>query len=168
MLYKFTGADGSSTNGGWGRWHLGRWRTVSGPLLPCRRGLHMCREKDLVLWLAPALWEAEVDGEVIEADDKVVARKARIVRRVEAWDDRTARLFAADCAEHVLPLFEAALPGDARPRTAIETARRFANGEVTDEERAAARAAERAAAWDAAGAAEREWQTARLMAYLAG
>jgi hypothetical protein len=158
-LYKFTNADGSSAHGGHGKWHLGRWRSVSGPLVPCRRGLHLCREQNLMLWLAPALWEAEADGEVIEAADKVVARRARIVRRVEAWNDRTARLFAADCAEHLLPLFEADFPTDDRPRKAIETARRFADGKASREEMAAAQAAAGAAAWDAA------WDAARAAAW---
>ena len=166
-LYKVLDAENRSTNGGRGKWTPGRWRTVSGPLVPCRHGLHLCRERDLVTWLGPVIWEAEVDGEVIEEPDKVVARRARIVRRVETWNERTTRLFAADCAEHVLPLFEARRPGDDRLRKAIETARAFANGEATREELAAAWSAA-GAAWSAARAAEREWQTARLMAYLRG
>lgn len=39
--------------------------------------------------------------------------------------------WAADCAEHVLPLFEDALPGDDRPRQAIEAVRAWARGELT-------------------------------------
>jgi hypothetical protein len=39
-------------------------------------------------------------------------------------------LWAAACAEHVLGLFEAARPGDRRPRAAIEHARGWARGEV--------------------------------------
>lgn len=40
--------------------------------------------------------------------------------------------FAADCAEHVLHLFEMKSPLDRRPRTAIEVARQFAEGLVTN------------------------------------
>ncbi|MFC0198557.1 putative immunity protein, partial [Microbacterium arthrosphaerae] len=43
-------------------------------------------------------------------------------RLVAAW--------AADCAERVLPLFEADAPGDDRPRDAIARARGFARGEL--------------------------------------
>ena len=43
-------------------------------------------------------------------------------RRVAAW--------AADCAERVLGLFEAAAPADERPRAAIARARAFARGEL--------------------------------------
>lgn len=38
--------------------------------------------------------------------------------------------WAATCAEHVLPLFEAVRPDDARPRAAIESARAWARGEL--------------------------------------
>src|SRR5689334_5518288 len=39
--------------------------------------------------------------------------------------------WAADCGEHVLPLFEEARPGDDRPRRAIALARAWARGEAT-------------------------------------
>jgi hypothetical protein len=64
-----------------------------------------------------------------------------------------ARLFACLCAEHVLRLWEAEFPDDARPRATIATAMRHAIGQATDEELAAAWAAAREAAGAAAGAA---------------
>lgn len=63
--------------------------------------------------------------------------------------DREIRLFACDCAERSLPIFAERHPDDKRPRNAIEVARRYANGEATEQELAAAGAA----AWDAVGAA---------------
>lgn len=45
-------------------------------------------------------------------------------------DHRLLALWAATCAEHVLPLFEAMQPDDARPREAIEMARAWARGGV--------------------------------------
>ena len=87
------------------------------------------------------------------------------------WNERTQRLFACDCAEHVLSIYEREYPDDGRPRKAIEVARRFADGEATPEELAAAeraawaaaRAAAERAAWAAArDAAERAaWAAAR-------
>lgn len=47
---------------------------------------------------------------------------------------RISRLFACDCAESVLNLFEAKNPYDFRPRNAIEVARRYALGEATEDE----------------------------------
>src|SRR5262245_7969833 len=43
-------------------------------------------------------------------------------------DRRLVGLLAADCAERVLPLFEAKAPSDTRPREAIEGIRAYARG----------------------------------------
>ena len=69
-------------------------------------------------------------------------------------DDKTARAFACDCAEHVLHFYEEKYPNDNRPRAAIEASRRT----ITDqsEEAAAAVDASRDASRDAAGAAARD------------
>ena len=55
--------------------------------------------------------------------------------------DVVARLMACDFAEAVLQNFEKQYPKDQRPRAAIEAARKFARGEITAEELAAASAA---------------------------
>ena len=181
-LYKFLRADGSAPSGT-GRYTEGRWRSVSGVLVPCRNGLHATTADNLVPFINAELWRVESGGEHLWHEDtslgrKFVCRRLRTVELVEAWNERTARLFAADCAERVLPMFDAQSPNDDRPRRAIETARRFANGEATRGELAAAgaaardaagaaawaaaRAAARAAAGAAARAAERGWQNRRL------
>ena len=165
--YKVTAEDGSSCNGGTGRWRKNRWRSVKGDLAACERGLHLVTRDQIMDWLGPAIWEAEVDGDVIDAGDKVVARRARVVRRLNTWNETTSRLFAADCAEHVLPIFEKVYPNDDRPRKAIGAARAFATGEMDDAAGDAAWAAARDAAWAAARAAARDaagaaaWAAAR-------
>ena len=45
-------------------------------------------------------------------------------------DRRIVAAWAADCAERVLPLFEAEAPEDRRPRDAIARTRAFARGEL--------------------------------------
>lgn len=45
-------------------------------------------------------------------------------------DRRIVAVWAADCAERVLGLFEAEAPGDCRPRDAIARTRAFARGEL--------------------------------------
>jgi hypothetical protein len=50
-------------------------------------------------------------------------------------------MFACDCAEHVLPLFEREHPYDDRPRQAIEIVRRFLAGRATSDELSDARGA---------------------------
>ena len=83
--------------------------------------------------------------------------------------DRLARLYACDCVERVLPMFEAKHPGEKRPRHAIETTRRFASGEASADELAAARDAAEAAwaAAYAAWAAAEAWAAARAATYAA-
>ena len=46
-------------------------------------------------------------------------------------DHQLLALWAATCAEHVLPLFEALQPSDGRPRQAIALGRQWARGEVS-------------------------------------
>ncbi|WP_034087476.1 putative immunity protein [Streptacidiphilus albus] len=61
-------------------------------------------------------------------------------------DRRLLGLWAADCVERVLPLFEAEAPGDTRPREAIEGIRNFAReGRRTARLRSLAWAAQAAA-----------------------
>jgi len=56
------------------------------------------------------------------------------VRRGGTLSDANHRLlglWASGCAEHVLPLFEGAMPGDDRPRRAIELSRAWVRGEIS-------------------------------------
>lgn len=46
--------------------------------------------------LLPELWEVELAGGVKEKDDTLVARKGRLVQRVAAWNDATAKPVAED------------------------------------------------------------------------
>lgn len=69
-------------------------------------------------------------------------------------DHRRLALWAAGCAEHVLPLFEQARPGDQRPRQAIEQARAWTRGEITMMQAREAAFAAHAAARGTDGAAK--------------
>ena len=61
--------------------------------------------------------------------------------------------WAAECAEHVLPLFEAVQPLDPRPRRAVEQARAWTRGEITMTQARSAAGHANAAATDLSGAA---------------
>jgi hypothetical protein len=76
-------------------------------------------------------------------------------------DHHLLAVWAAACAEHVLPLFEAVRPENLRPRQAIEHARAWARGEV-------AMMRTRAAGGYAMGAARDLTGSARFAAYAAG
>jgi hypothetical protein len=50
------------------------------------------------------------------------------IERPDAKDHKSLALWAAECAERVLPFFEDILPEDERLRKAIEAARAWARG----------------------------------------
>ena len=76
-------------------------------------------------------------------------------------DHRLLAVWAADCALHVLPFFEQALPNDDRPRRAIEQAHAWVRGEISMTQA-------RTAAGHAMGAARALRGPAREAAYAAG
>jgi hypothetical protein len=67
-------------------------------------------------------------------------------------DHHLLAVWAADCADHVLALFERARPEDARPRRAIEMARAWTRGEVSMTESRTAAGHANGAARDLVGA----------------
>lgn len=168
--YKVLGEKGRAHHGGTGTWPLptgkrpGKWLEVQGRLEPCKRGLHLCRRTDLVHWLGPTIWIAEADEtELLTQRDKVVVRRARLITRLETWNDATARLFAADCAKDaVRRCRKAGITVDKRVDECIRVVYRYARGEATEAERSAAGSA----AYSAAGSAAP--QTKRLFEYLDG
>jgi hypothetical protein len=72
---------------------------------------------------------------------------------LEDADHYLLALWAAACAEHVLPFFEQAQPGDDRPRRALELAHAWVRGEVRMSEARAAAGHANAAARDLSGPA---------------
>ena len=134
----------------------GKWLPIVKTLEPCESGWHGCQSKDLIDWINAQVWEIETRGKVKRSDNKFCAEQIRFVRKV--LNEYDIRVFACDCADHVLHFFEDKYPNDKRPREAIEAGRKFAKGEIS----AAAWAAARVAAWDA----EKKWQYKRLAWYL--
>jgi hypothetical protein len=76
-------------------------------------------------------------------------------------DHHLLAIWAADCAQHVLHLFEDMQPNDERPRRAIESARAWAQGKITMSQ-------SRAAGGHAMAAARALNGAARYAAYAAG
>src|SRR5690606_21080793 len=146
----------SPMHGGVGRYpSVGRWTTRHlnpQQLKPCVYGYHLTRGPQVLGWLGPTLYVAEACPDHPPVDDghKLVTCRVRLVRRFDRWNDVTARLFAADCAEAAL-LGERASgrEPDERAWAAVDAARRYARGEI----QFAALSAAWEAAWDAAAAA---------------
>lgn len=154
--YKVLKEDGSAIYGT-GKWFLpengsfGKWMPkISGPLVECERGYHLCRRDDLLFWLGPSIYTAECRGPVKEGQDMVIVHEARLIKCLERWTESTARLFACDCAERAWSSID---KPDNRSMEAITVARRFASGQATPKELRAARTTALAAALDAAGGA---------------
>jgi len=160
--------------------------TVEGKIEPCECGYHACKPQFVSHWINAQLYEVELSGNLVDAEDKTAASDMRFIRKVDAWNERAQRLFAVLCARGALKLVD---NPDPRCIAACDVAERYANGDATEEELAAVRgaawgaamiaardaainaatAAARAsdadwyATWDAARAAVRDAQSAKLL-----
>ena len=159
--YHFLKSDMRSGEGDEPPWEVGQTRSLPKrrTIVPCEYGYHA----------SPSLWDAlqyapgpiaclvELDGDVTEHGspvDKMAGRTRTLIAAVNIESE--LRLFAADCAEHVLWIYERDYPGDDRPRKAIEATRAYVRAEIDEAAWEAARDAAWAAAWDAAWDAARD------------
>lgn len=102
IAYKFLAADARAPfsrcswplpAGGPGAWV----DADAGPLDPCRNGVHACAPVDLPYWIAAELWQVELAGEQMAGPQSLVARRGRLLRRVDAWNADNAHAFAEHC-----------------------------------------------------------------------
>jgi hypothetical protein len=101
IAYKFLRRDGTSAFARF-RWPLpeggpGPW--IEAPVEPCRSGIHACRREELPLWLGRVLYEIELGGEIVAGPAKLVASRARLLRRVDAWDEPSREAYTRMCAD---------------------------------------------------------------------
>src|SRR5215831_13286756 len=122
--YKFLTRDATGPLSGVA-WPLPQGRTAgawvgagAGPLELCLQGAHVCRLADLAYWLSDELWQVEVGGEQLDGIDCLVARQARLVRRLDRWHDGGAVRFAEACVEHAVGL----VPAGASARAYLDDA----------------------------------------------
>jgi hypothetical protein len=59
--------------------------------------VHACRAADLSYWLAPSLWEVELEEPVVETRHKLTARRGRLRTRIDAYPAAALELGAV-CA----------------------------------------------------------------------
>jgi hypothetical protein len=133
----------------------GTWLDADGPVSLCRSGVHALLPEVLPMWIAEELWRVEVADAENLAPGIVAGSRGRLLARVEAWNDETAREFARACANRV----REGLSGRAAERAAMAVAsaeEAVAGPSTTTVTYMAAHAAEAAA--PGGYAAEREWQ----------
>ena len=97
--YKFLSEDGLGVFSRFA-WPLpvagpGAW--VESEVETCRAGIHACRTGDLPFWVAAALYEIELDGDVEEQQLKVVAPRGRLVQRIDGWDGKVRVAYGHMC-----------------------------------------------------------------------
>ena len=76
----------------------GDWIEASGPLEPCANGVHACRMAGLPTWIGDELWAVELGGEIVEFEGVLVARRGRLLSRMQGWNSDTSVEFARACA----------------------------------------------------------------------
>jgi hypothetical protein len=81
--------------------------------------VHVCRASDLAHWLHDELWETEIGGATLASEDCVVAERARLVRRIEAWNADGMIRFGHACIERAESSESARSPYVADARTAL-------------------------------------------------
>jgi hypothetical protein len=111
IAYKFLRGDGT---GAFSRfsWPLpadgpGAW--VEARVDPCRSGIHACRAADLPYWVGRAMYEIELDGDIVEEPAKLVAARGRLLRKIDAWDD-LRDVYTRMCADRAHELALGASP----------------------------------------------------------
>lgn len=130
LLFKFLEEDGYAiyaTGFKWslphkcrdGSWEPGHWMpSVSGSLVACENGYHLCKSENILDWLGPTAYIAETDpyAWVIPNNNtttgKVVAREARLLRECTKLTDNPGEIIYA-ILEHMFPIIEIHLPAHA-------------------------------------------------------
>jgi hypothetical protein len=112
IAYKFLRQDGTSVFTGF-RWPLpafgpGEW--VEAVVEPCHSGIHACGPEHLPLWAGQVLYEVELDGAMVQHPTKVVAERARLVRRIDAWEQEVRDRYTRMCADRAHELARRASP----------------------------------------------------------
>ena len=105
LAYKFTRPGARSPFTGFA-WPQGQWIEVEGEIGLCANGIHACRPEALPRWIDDELWLVELDDVEDEHDGVLIARRGRLLERIEAWDADTSLELARSCAARVRELAE--------------------------------------------------------------
>jgi hypothetical protein len=87
------------------------WVRAEGPLVLCSNGIHASTTEQLPHWLGMELWEVELGGEILTDEAALLASQARLIRRIDAWDEPTRQEFARWCQRRAEEITEGYPPG---------------------------------------------------------
>jgi hypothetical protein len=96
LAYKFTRPGGRSAFTGFA-WPVDEWIEADGHLELCKNGIHACRVEALPRWIDDELWLVELEGVELEQDGVLLARRGRLVTRIESWDAEASIELARWC-----------------------------------------------------------------------
>lgn len=110
IAHKFLRADGRGrfTAFAWPLPDRGPGAWVQAEVDPCRSGIHACRPADLPFWVGDLLYEVELAAPVREEGRKLIAPRARLLRRLRAWEDELREAYTRWCAERAREIAGAA------------------------------------------------------------
>jgi hypothetical protein len=98
IAYKFLSADRVGLFSGV-RWpEPGTWLEADAEVERCVSGIHAVYPSGLLAWVDDELWTCELEGIVEDDGQELVAERGRLVERVAAWNETSARDFACACA----------------------------------------------------------------------
>lgn len=156
--YKFLGQERVGPFSGF-RWPEREW--IEAERNVCVTGIHACAVEDLPYWLNAELWEIELEDPARETR-KLVARRGRLVRRIEDWNRETRQTFAESCVGRLRGI---AKDSPAAAEYVSDAERRAGMGDASMTAFIAARAAEVAdgqAGYDTERLAQANWLGERL------
>jgi len=81
----------------------GRWLASNDEPQLCRSGIHALKTSSLPVWMTEELWRVELEDAREVDGGIVIARRGRLVERVDAWNDNVAREYGEACVARVPP-----------------------------------------------------------------
>jgi hypothetical protein len=115
IAYKFLKAGAVGLVSGF-RWPTptgdspGAWVEAQGPLRECESGIHVCRAGDLPYWMYDELWATEIDGEIVEGINMLVAARGRLLYPLTGWTRRGQTTFVEACRDRAISVVREAPP----------------------------------------------------------
>ena len=111
IAYKFLSSDRKGLFSGVTWPEPGTWLEADAEVERCVSGIHASHAEGLLGWIDDELWTCELDGIVEDDGQELVAERGRLLERVAAWSETSARDFARACAargrEHVVEALRA-------------------------------------------------------------